>query len=82
MSYKPRFRNIEISPQHDMQMYKAESMMKYWVIAFIAVAWFTRSEVIPESQPLIHVQYQQPHHHKANEVNILRSVGLTEYEGE
>lgn len=37
-------KNIEISHKTNADLQRGESLFKYWIIAFVAVAWFTRSE--------------------------------------
>ncbi len=37
-------RNIHITDKQDANIQQGESLLKYWVIAFLAVAWFTRSD--------------------------------------
>lgn len=57
-------KNIEISPKQDAHIQQGESLLKYWVLAFIAVAWLTRSEEqakpATRHRPVAYVTHDMP----------------------
>ncbi len=43
-------KNIEISEKNNRKIEQAESTGKYWILAFLAIAWFTRTEYVPAQE--------------------------------
>lgn len=56
-------KNIRITDHTDNQLAQGESLLKYWLIAFVGIAWICRNDLPIET-------------HKDEEVNILRSIGI------
>lgn len=59
-----RIKNIHITDKQDACLQQGGSLLKYWILAFVAAAWFTRSEEpakpVTLYRPVAYVTHDMP----------------------